>query len=79
MLVSVLPSIKSTSNKTGSSGAGFDSRNFQNIDEQQLYPLGNVRKQSMVRVQRRDVADLDTEAEHSDLNGSDDAINFRTA
>lgn len=74
MLVSFLPSIKGSSNKSGSSAGGFDPRNFQNIDEQQLYPLGNVRKQS-----RRDPVDLDTEAEHSDLNGSEDAINFRTA
>jgi hypothetical protein len=53
------------------SGSNFDARNFQNVDEQQLYPLKDVRHETVIRGVSKDGESLRTGS-----NLSTDAVNF---
>ncbi|KAK9311147.1 hypothetical protein V1524DRAFT_457636 [Lipomyces starkeyi] len=62
----------STNKGASGSGSGHDSHNFQNIDEQHLFPLGNIKQKTFIKAESKDADSLRTNS-----NNSDDAVNFR--
>jgi hypothetical protein len=60
----------STNKGASGSGSGYDSRNFQNIDEQHLFPLGNIKQKTFIKAESKDSL-------RTNSNNSDDAVNFR--
>lgn len=59
----------STRNQSGSypsSGSRFDGRNFQNIDQQQLYPLKGAKRETVIRHTSQEEESLDVSSLQSD-------------
>lgn len=59
----------STRNQSGSynsSGSRFDARNFQNLDQQQLYPLKGSKRETVIRRTSQGDESLDVSSVQSD-------------
>lgn len=69
----LLKGMMSTKRGTSGSGSEYDSRNFHNLDEQHLYPLGHVKQKTTVKAEPKDHEG----SLRSQSGSSDDAVPFR--